>query len=83
MEDRDANRQEHPVAGAPTDKAGLSYWERLIEQAKQAAEAAPEVREDRVAAMKRALQNGTLNLSGKDLAEKLLGEILRDSERGV
>jgi flagellar biosynthesis anti-sigma factor FlgM len=83
MEDRDVSRQEHPVDSAPAGKPGLSYWERLIQQAKQAADTAPEVREDRVAAVKRALQNGTLNLNGKDLAEKLLGEILRDSERGI
>ena len=83
MKDRDQNRQAHPVESAPTDKPGLSYWDRLIQQAKQAVEAAPDIREDRVAAVKRALQNGTLTLRGKDLAEKLLGETLRDSERGV
>src|SRR5262245_19456175 len=74
MKGRDADRQEQPVEGTQVDKPGLSYRERLIQQAKQAVEVAPEVREDRVAAMKRALQNGTLNLRGKDLAEKLLDE---------
>jgi anti-sigma28 factor (negative regulator of flagellin synthesis) len=83
MEGSDTDRQEHPVEGPKIDKPGLSYWDRLIQQVQKTVDEAPEIREDRVAAMKRALQDGTLNLSGKDLAEKLLGEILRDSERGA
>ena len=36
----------------------------------------PEIREDRVAAAKQALQAGVLELRGEELAEKLLRELL-------
>ncbi len=42
-----------------------------IQRATEAVNAAPEIREDRVAAAKEALKNGTLTLQGVDLAEKL------------
>ena len=83
MEDRARDRQEQQGEGTKTGQLEPSYWDRLIQQLHKAVDETPEVREDRVAAMRRALQNGTLNLRGKDLADKLLDETLRDSERGV
>jgi anti-sigma28 factor (negative regulator of flagellin synthesis) len=50
--------------------------DRHIQQAKQLIEATPEIREARVAAAQCALQAGTLNLHGEDLAEKLLHDPL-------
>ncbi|HEY7493151.1 MAG TPA: flagellar biosynthesis anti-sigma factor FlgM [Candidatus Tectomicrobia bacterium] len=49
---------------------------RNIRRAKQIIEETPEIREERVAAAKRALQAGTLNLHGEELAEKLLHDPL-------
>jgi anti-sigma28 factor (negative regulator of flagellin synthesis) len=82
MEGRGVDRQEQPLEPSEMDQLEPSYWERLLQRAKKAAEEAPDIREDRVAAMKRALQNGTLTLGGKDLAEKLLRETLRNSDLG-
>jgi flagellar biosynthesis anti-sigma factor FlgM len=79
MEGGATDRQEQPEDAA-TDSPELSYWERLIQHAQKAVEDAPEIRQERVAAVKRALQNGTLNLRGTDLAEKLLREALRDHD---
>ena len=42
----------------------------------------PEIREDRVAAAKLALQNNTLMLEGEALAEKLLEDPLHLTEGG-
>jgi len=50
--------------------------DRDIQRAKQIIEETPEIREERVAAAKRALQAGTLNLRGEELAEKLLHDPL-------
>lgn len=42
---------------------------------------APEVREDRIAAVKRALQQGTLRLDASTLADRILADpLLRDDE---
>ena len=43
-----------------------------MQVAKAAVAAAPDVREDRVAAIKAALANGTYSVSDEDLANKLL-----------
>jgi anti-sigma28 factor (negative regulator of flagellin synthesis) len=54
--------------------------DRDIQRAKQVIEETPEIREERVAAAKRALQAGTLNLHGEELAEKLLHDPLHTPE---
>jgi anti-sigma28 factor (negative regulator of flagellin synthesis) len=54
--------------------------DRAIQRAKQIVEETPEIREERVAAAKRALQAGTLNLHGEELAEKLLHDPLHIPE---
>jgi flagellar biosynthesis anti-sigma factor FlgM len=79
MEGRATDRQKQPVDSVDTEQTEPSYWDRLIQQVKRAVKEAPEVREDRVAAMKRALQNGTLNLHGTELADKLLDATRNDS----
>lgn len=61
---------------ATADKVELSSQARDIQRARQVAQEAPEVRTDKVEAARRALQNGGLNLKGKDLADKLLQETL-------
>jgi flagellar biosynthesis anti-sigma factor FlgM len=54
-----------------------SQWERLIQRVLEMAQEAPDVREDRVQAVRRALANGTLPLDGATLAEKLLQHVRR------
>ncbi|SRR6266566_5052292 len=59
-----------------SDKVELSSQARDIQRAREVAQGAPEIRADKVEAARRALQSGKLNLKGKDLAEKLLKDIL-------
>ncbi len=59
-----------------SDKVELSSQARTIQQVREAAREAPEIREDRVERARQALQNGSLNLQGADLAEKLLQDTL-------
>ena len=61
---------------AASDKVELSSQARDIQRAREVAQNAPEIRADKVEAARRALQSGKLNLKGKDLAEKLLKDIL-------
>ena len=59
-------------AVAAADRVGLSSRVRDIQQARDVAQDAPEVRADKVEAARRAVQSGNLNLKGEDLAEKIL-----------
>ncbi len=81
----DAMNQVSQLYGAKAskraDKAGsLSFSDSLeisskgrdLQVAKAAVAAAPDVREDRIAAIKAALTNGTYSVSDEDLANKLL-----------
>jgi flagellar biosynthesis anti-sigma factor FlgM len=58
--------------GVSADRVELSSRAHDIHRAREIAQQAPEVREDRIAAAKRALENGELQLSGADLADKIL-----------
>ena len=67
---------EHSSEVSSADKVELSSQARDIQRAQEVAQEAPEIRADRVEEARRALQNGTLNLHGKDLADKLLKDHL-------
>lgn len=55
------------------DTLELSQAGKDLQVAKAAVKAAPEVREDRIAEIKAAMESGTWSVSNNDLAEKLLG----------
>jgi len=61
---------------AASDRVELSPQARDIQRAREVAQGAPEVREDKVEAARRALQSGNLNLNGKDLADKIVQDTL-------
>jgi anti-sigma28 factor (negative regulator of flagellin synthesis) len=65
------------------DHEMLPSRDRDMQRAKQVVEEAPEIREELVAAAKRALRTGTLNLEGTALAEKMLSESLHKSSKQV
>ena len=54
------------------DTLELSQAGKAVQVAKAAVAAAPEVREDRIAQIKAAMENGTWSVSDNDLADKLL-----------
>jgi flagellar biosynthesis anti-sigma factor FlgM len=59
-----------------SDKVELSSRARDIQHAREVAQGAPEIREDKVEAARRALQSGNLKLQGQELADKLLQDVL-------
>ena len=54
------------------DTLELSQAGKALQVAKAAVAAAPGVREDRIAQIKAAMENGTWSVSDNDLADKLL-----------
>ena len=61
-------------AAAPDfkDRLDISGHGKDLQEAKQAVAAAPDIREDRVAALKAAYQSGTYNISANAVADKIL-----------
>lgn len=55
-----------------SDKVQISSLGKDIQTAKAAVTAAPDVREDKVAAIKAKLASGTYSVSNEDFAQKLL-----------
>ena len=64
----------HAVEAA--ERVGLSSRAHDIQQARDVAQEAPEVRAAKVEAARRAVHSGSLNLKGQALAEKLLQDSL-------
>jgi flagellar biosynthesis anti-sigma factor FlgM len=63
---------------ASVGRKTLSTRARHIQQLRKIIDEAPDIRADRVAAVKQALQAGRLELRGEELAEKLLRELLHN-----
>ncbi len=58
-----------------SDNLQISSIGKDIQVAKQAVKDAPDVREDVVAPIKSAIQDGTYDVSGEDFADKLLAKL--------
>lgn len=55
-----------------SDKVEISQTGKDYQTAKAAVSAAPDIREDKVEALKRSIASGTYNVSGEELADKLI-----------
>ncbi len=55
-----------------SDKVEISSMGKDIQVAKQAVGSASDIREDKVAELKKSINNGTYNVSNDDFAEKLI-----------
>ena len=69
--DRAAEAQK-PNVQAPSDSVEISDEARELAKARQAVDDAPEIRAEKVAAIKKSIQDGTYSVSPELLARKLL-----------
>jgi negative regulator of flagellin synthesis FlgM len=69
--DRSGETQK-PDVQAPSDTVEISDQARELARARQAVDAAPEVRSDKVASIKKRIEDGTYSVSPELLARKLL-----------
>ena len=60
----------------PVDRVELSSSSRLIQKIQEAALAAPDVRAERVAALKKQVESGAYQVSSEDIAGKMLKDFL-------
>lgn len=65
-------------AAAVTEKVDLSSRAKDIQQVRQILEDIPDVREDKVAELKRQIDNGTYQVNADKIAEKMVSESLID-----
>ncbi|RME67977.1 MAG: flagellar biosynthesis anti-sigma factor FlgM [Nitrospirae bacterium] len=61
--------------GQIKDSVHLSDKARKVEELRKAVDAVPEVRQDRVQALKRAIQEGTYRIDAEKIAQKMLEEL--------
>ena len=70
------NKSRRTSKAAPTgsvrDAFEISSIGKDIQTAKSAVKASPDIREDKVAALKSSIQSGTYNVSGESFADKLM-----------
>ena len=57
------------------DKVNLSTRGQEIQLALQRIKATPDIRQDRVEALRNAIKSGTYHVSGLEVAEKMLGRL--------
>ncbi len=69
-----AGSRSNATTAAPDfkDRLNISGQGKDLQVAKQAVAAAPDIREDRVAALKSAYQSGSYNISANAVADKIL-----------
>jgi negative regulator of flagellin synthesis FlgM len=66
------------AAPPPGEKVELSSDVKDLQYIKKAVDELPDVREDKVLDLKKQIQEGTYNVNGEKIAQKMLGESLLD-----
>lgn len=67
--------QEKDVSlAAASDEVTMSHDALLLTEALRAAQSAPDIRQDKVDALKAAIEAGTYNINGQLIAERLAAE---------
>jgi len=79
-EDKANSESENQVANSmvPEEKVSLSFAAKDIQHAGTAIEKLPDVREEKVQALKDQIETGQYNVSGEKIAEKMMSESLVD-----
>ena len=73
-----ADKQAGSAAVKPQEKVDLSTMAIEIQQAKVEVSKVPEVREEKVQEIKAQVEKGTYNVSGEQIANKMVGESIID-----
>jgi len=73
-----AEKQAGSAAVKPEEKVDLSTMAKEIQQAKVEVSKVPDVREEKVQEIKGQVEKGTYNVSGEQIANKMVGESVVD-----
>lgn len=73
-----SDKQKASVPTITEEKVDLSTRARDIQQARNALSKVPDVREEKVREIKNQVENGKYNVSGEEIAGKMVGESIVD-----
>ncbi len=80
-QDRSAAQQQAAQAQSTGDRVSVSPQARLFTEAYTAATNAPEIRQNKIAALKEQVASGTYQVDSRQIAEKLLQSELAINEK--
>lgn len=69
---------EKTAKSSKLDEINLSTQAQVVQTARQVIDGLPDVRAEKVAQIKEAVKCGSYNISGEDVAEKMVGRTLVD-----
>jgi len=79
VSEKDGSREEvRTVRGNQRDRLEISPKAREVQRLKRLLEQIPEVRQDKVQAIRQKISRGEYGVSAEDVAEKILGRALAD-----
>lgn len=70
--------ESNPEVSARDDKVSLSQASKIMQLAKNAVAESPDIREDQVAALKRAIANNQYGVTPEKIAESFIGTIVSE-----
>lgn len=76
--ERSESKEPAPVHDAPGDRVELSETAKVLQQTRTLLAASPDVRPEKVAALKGMIQRGIYNVRGQEVAAKMIGQGLFD-----
>ena len=75
-----AQSQSDASATSNTEQIAISSKAKDIQKAFEAAKSSPDIRVDKVERIKNSIADGTFHVDSKDLAEKILKDIITESK---
>jgi negative regulator of flagellin synthesis FlgM len=83
IQQKDEAKVKQPQTSGPDkvskgEKVELSQKSKEIQKIKKLAEESPEIREKKVAELKQKIEQGTYNVKGEKVAQKILEDLLLD-----
>ena len=73
-----ADKHSNKTASVPEEKVSLSAQAQDVQNIKKAINELPDVRQEKVDALKEQIHQGTYNVNGEKVAQKMIGESLLD-----
>ncbi len=81
LADKPSGLQEREKAGVSGDKVEISSQSRDLNKVQDILAQTPDVRSEKVAALKKAVEEGRYQVSAENIAQKMIQEVLVESSR--
>lgn len=75
----EVKKQTAGLAGSSSDKISISDNAKDVSTITKAVKSSPEIREDKVSALKKQIDSGTYDITGEMVAEKMVSNAINDT----